>query len=202
MKKETQLTAARPMVMVDIETWGGAPYGAITQIGAVKFNLFGAEFVRDIWRADVDIHSSVKAGAKIEVSTVQWWMKQDEAVRLTQYEQSNPVPLEFALQLFDEWCGDCLVVANPAMFDLAIIDNARILAGLKITTVPWWDATDMQSMIRAWQTVCPALTHEAIEDCKFAAVNDQENEHDPVADAAYQARCLQNIYAFVIREVG
>lgn len=107
-------------IMLDLETMGVAPYGAIIAIGAVKFN---DEKVTDRFYEVVDLKSSVDAGLEIRPDTVMWWLQQDTDARSAFKEEG--LPLIYALSRFHVWAGeDPIVWGDGSMFDNAIIVNA------------------------------------------------------------------------------
>ena len=103
-------------IMLDLETMGVAPYGAIIAIGAVKFN---DEKVTDRFYEVVDLKSSVDAGLEIRPDTVMWWLQQDTDARSAFKEEG--LPLIYALSRFHVWAGeDPIVWGDGSMFDNAI----------------------------------------------------------------------------------
>jgi len=69
-------------IMIDLETMGTRPDAPIIAIGAVSFDV-DTDWVWRTFYVNIDLQSAVSAGAKIDPSTVMWWMKQsDEARRL------------------------------------------------------------------------------------------------------------------------
>mgnify|MGYP006408929027 CR=1 FL=1 len=65
-------------IMIDLETMGTRPDAPIISIGAVAFDANGP---LDSFYAGVNLGSSVNSGAKIDASTVLWWMQQSDEAR-------------------------------------------------------------------------------------------------------------------------
>lgn len=66
--------------MLDLETMGSAPTGAIVQIGAVAFTEV-AVFEDGAFRRSVDLGSSMGIGMTVDGSTVDWWLDQEPGPR-------------------------------------------------------------------------------------------------------------------------
>lgn len=65
-------------LMIDLETMGTGPDGAIVSFGAVFFdeNGLGDEMYRS-----VNLATAVREGGELDASTVMWWLGQDDATR-------------------------------------------------------------------------------------------------------------------------
>lgn len=74
-----------PAVMVDLETMGMPPKGAVLRIGLVPFSLApGEERVapREDWfDVGLSIGANVAAGRHLDPSTVAWWLCQDKVAQ-------------------------------------------------------------------------------------------------------------------------
>ena len=156
-------------LMVDIETMGMAPDGAIVQIGYAVFNPITG-FVLASADINVSLASSVQAGMTLNPGTIEWWMKQEQAARDALY---TPPPCDLALGLSciqavyqNAQCG--AVWAFPATFDVVILESAFRLTKEK---VPWGyrDIRDARTWIRQALTreecVSTGLKHLASNDC-------------------------------------
>lgn len=79
--------------MLDIETMGNNTNAAITSIGLVVWdNKHTYEFYKEI-----NLESSVKAGARMDVSTILWWMKQNDNARSIYKYNDKADPLKNVL---------------------------------------------------------------------------------------------------------
>jgi DNA polymerase III epsilon subunit-like protein len=116
-------------IMIDIETMGTGPLGAIVSIGAVVIGT-NNEFYRN-----VNLSSSIALGMNVDSDTVVWWSKQSDDAR-NALARPEPVPLRTALESLHSWIpeGKKQVWANGASFDLVILRNAYQLIGLNC---PW-----------------------------------------------------------------
>lgn len=112
----------KPHVMLDLETFGQKPGAVIRAIGAVKFS---EGKIHDSFYQRIDAQSCVDMGLKMDVSTVEWWLKQGEAARL---EMTKPgLHVAAALQSFSVWFGEdpeLCVWGNGATFDNTLLSVA------------------------------------------------------------------------------
>lgn len=65
--------------MLDLETFGNKERPVICQVAAVAFDLKTGETFQEFDQL-ISPQSAVKAGMKCEGDTVDWWLKQDQAV--------------------------------------------------------------------------------------------------------------------------
>jgi exodeoxyribonuclease VIII len=123
--------------MVDLETMGNNPNSAIIAIGAVAFDLKRREVGPQFYRV-VDLESSVKVGLTMDVSTVKWWLGQDDDARQAILKDGDPLPV--VLKEFHDWVrtfcfpDDLKLWGNGAAFDNTILSNAYRVCGLR---QPW-----------------------------------------------------------------
>lgn len=178
-------------IMVDLETWGTAPGCDIRSIGAVVFDpvagTLGDEFYVNVLNptfAD-GVSSAPKYPLTRDPSTIEWWSQQSEAAqrRLT----TDVVDLKFGLARFADWwwqveqpTGErsCTFWAHGPHFDEAILAACYRATGL---TVPWHYQAP-----RDTRTIYEAAGGV---DLPFEGV-----EHDALADAKHQARCVIEAY--------
>lgn len=167
-------TPEKEGIMLDLETLSTKSNAAIIAIGAVKFKLDGE--IGEKFYQRVDAQSSEDAGLHISASTVMWWLQQSPQAQKALFV--NPVPLRHALLSFHEFYGEDSSIplwGNGANFDNVVLGNAYQACGLK---APWsFRANRCYRTIRNLYTgVLPKMEGVA---------------HDALADAVYQAECLQ-----------
>lgn len=158
-------------IMLDLESLGNKPGSVIVAIGAVKFDETG---ILDSFYERVDAQSCVAAGLKMDVSTVLWWMQQEEVARL---EITKPgVHLNVALSLFSKWYGDNASVevwGNGATFDNVLLNDAYNAVQLER---PWsYRADRCYRTVKALRPDIPApkvgTLHNALDDAKLQALH-------------------------------
>ncbi len=124
-------------LMIDLETMGVSPNGAIVAIGAAFFNMETGE-VGSTFDIPVNLESSQELGMEIHASTVLWWFRQStEAIALWNTDKALTLPR--ALEEFIGWYErnsftKTGVWANAPTFDLDIMRTAFRLAGMG---APW-----------------------------------------------------------------
>lgn len=173
-------------VMVDLETMGNGNNAAIVSIGAFKFDLHTPQMPEEIedgqkFYMNVDLASSVKAGLKMDASTVMWWLKQ-ERVAQAKLSQS-PMELRAALNQFSAFMnGDFLLWGNGATFDNVILRSA-------------YDALDMKAPWHYTKDSC-YRTYKNLHG-KAVTYTRQGVAHNALDDAITQGLHLQRIIAHV-----
>lgn len=162
-------------VMVDIETLGQAPHGAIVDIG---WAFFDEEGLQHGAAAKVDVEDSLRHGI-VDGSTLCWWFRQSAEAIAEVFGSEGRVPLHEALNKLNaaiEKENPELVWFNPPTFDASILRFACSRLGL----VPCWDFRQ-ERCLRTLVGVAKGLdpTFECYES---------ELAHSALSDARAQAR--------------
>lgn len=175
-------------VSIDLETLGKNPQATIASIAAVDFDpLTGTVSTDSAFHRIIDLEAP--GGGVMDVSTVLWWMRQDEEARrrlFVEPDLSITVPLMQALAEFSEWLGhnDSLPEGQeyPDVMlwqrgdkDSQWLTSAYEGTGLKVP-YGFWQVSDQRTL------------------CKYVRTNavtrDSNLAHDALGDAVYQAECL------------
>ena len=171
-------------LMVDVESAGLPPNGALLSIGAVFFDLptqtLGPKFNRTI-----HVGSAVKRGGSIDPGTFLWWLRQNDQARKAVAFGGEPV--EVVLDEFAQWiAGVCRVEdvrpwGNSASFDMVLIEGAYQRIGKQ---APWkfWNVRDFRTVQNM---------NASIVEYDPAAKGD--DAHNALADAVFQAEHLFKI---------
>ena len=166
--------------MLDLETLSTRPESVILTIGAVKFDPWGEDVDAEsglYMRVDVD--EQLALDRHVLESTVEWWGKQDEAVREEALGEHNRESLDnmtralnkFLVGVENIWCQ------GPA-FDIVILENLyRQLS--KPTPWQFWQIRDSRTLF--------SVHGDPREKGRAAA-------HNALMDCYYQARGVQEIY--------
>ena len=140
-------------VMIDIETLGKGNDALILSIGAVEFNLragvLGSEFTQRI-----DVASSQGHGAKLDASTVVWWMQQSDTARKA-IGNGRGMMLAEAMDSLSRYLymvapfSDMKLLnvwGNGSTFDISILEDSYKLVG---EVEPWTfrNVRDMRTMV-------------------------------------------------------
>ena len=167
-------------LMIDLETMGTSPNGAIVAIGARYFDL-STGMPGQAYYMPVSLSSSVDAGMEMETGTVQWWMAQSAEAR-DAWMSPECVELRLALLGLMEFINACAGKktepwGNGASFDLSIIRRAYDLCGLKC---PWHYSKerDVRTLVN--------LARRAGVDVKRGQVQRRGPAHHALADCDYQ----------------
>lgn len=165
-------------VMLDLETMGNTPDAPIVSIGACRFDENGVG--EDTFYRQITLQSSVDSGAKMDPSTVIWWMKQ-EAEAQAAITDGGGVDEWEALCDFNHWLKSEDEISgmwgNGAAFDNVILAQAYRRYG-QDTPWPFW-------LDRCYRTIK-----------NFSAIQmDREGtHHNALDDAISQAKHLIAIW--------
>ena len=178
-------------VMLDLETWGTAPYSTIIMIGACVFDPYVEEPSKIITdRFEVAIDPDSCQGMRIDPATMLWWMDDEREVARVIWLRKPKVSLPEALDGFGDWLGtnpdelgtDVRVWGNGSDFDNVLLRQAYEFTKRE---APWSFRHN-----RCFRTLRSMLTNE---DDKFLGV-----AHTALADAENQA-----IHAnLIVRQLG
>ena len=122
-------------VMLDLETWGTAPYSTIISIGACVFDPYVedlSEVIKDRFEVAIDPESC--QGMRIDPATMLWWMDHERAPARTIWLHMPKLPLPAALDGFSDWlhshsassacCTDVRMWGNGSDFDNTLLRQA------------------------------------------------------------------------------
>ncbi len=170
-------------LMIDTETFGLPPDGALLSIGAVFFDLqtgtLGPTFSRTI-----NLATAVRDGGTINPGTAMWWLGQSQeardAVRFSGIDICNALT-EFSNFIADH--SDHKTVrpwGNGSSFDLTIINSAYLRSGIK---TPWYFGRER--CFRTVRNMYPAVEYNPDDKGTGA--------HNALQDAIFQAQHLFKI---------
>ena len=115
-------------VMLDLETLGTSSNAALLAIGAIEFDPDAGTLGREFYQV-IDPDSCVRYGLTLDVSTILWWMHQDDDVR--QAVTRLGAHLATALNEFAAWYpGQAALWGNGSDFDNVILASAYRAAGI------------------------------------------------------------------------
>lgn len=159
--------------MVDIETLGTRPGDTILAIGAVMFSVEKGIYSR--FYSTISMTDSKEKGFKATRSTIEWWEKQDAALRNEVFSGIKSV--EQVLQEFTAFFppfGEVCVWGNGANFDNTLLSAAYRLMNME---QPWKYWND-----RCYRTIKNMFLDERIDHIG--------KEHHALDDAITQATRL------------
>lgn len=116
-------------VMLDFETFGNGNNACVVQIGACYFDRVTGE-IGAKFKCNVDAQSATESGAKIDASTVYWWLSQSkEAVYSVTADPKKSVTDAF-LEL-NNFLKDSKCIWSHATFDFVILSETLKRLGIK-----------------------------------------------------------------------
>lgn len=170
-------------LMIDIETFGVSSDAPILSIGAITFNPFLDEPLKNnrFFYTKIELESSLRNG-KFERETFEWWLKQDTEVLMDLLDPIYSLPYRDALEYFKEFCEDLPNVnvwANGSMFDIRILEHHFNKNDIKI---PWNFQNIRDCRTIEWMSNYNNRKREDIER--------KGNHHNALDDAKYQAEYI------------
>lgn len=164
-------------IMVDLETLGLPPTGAVVSIGAVFFDLH-TQTLGPEYHATIHLGSAMADGGTVDPGTIMFWLGQPDAARNAL--RFNTRHIHAVLDEFSDWIKqtcrheDVRPWGNGASFDLTLLNSAYKRAGRK---TPWHFANER--CFRTIRNMYPQIeynpddkgvaAHNALEDAKFQA---------------------------------
>lgn len=177
-------------IMVDLETLGIRSNAAILSIAMVEFDLNGNK--GKVFEEFICLDSSLKVGLKIEVLTLEWWLKQPKDLMMRNLFNEKAVPLENALENCVRWIeihgfnkDDVMFWSKSPSFDLSILRYQFRKFGM--------DAPFRYTRERDVRTIFalrPSIVSRLEKERKLP--------HDAISDCLHQIRILTEIF----REIG
>lgn len=166
-------------VMLDLETLGTRPECVILTLGAIKFDPYNIDSFGASLYLRFNVDEQIAIGREVQQDTLDWWAKQDSAVRNEALGDSNRATLEAATQQLNKFLvGVETIWAQGPVFDIVILENFYRQLG---KPVPWnyWQIRDSRTLFGVHGD---------------PRVKGRSGHHDALADCIYQAQGVQQIY--------
>ena len=187
----TAIRMSYPELMIDIETMGPAPDGAVLAIGAVPFAMNGVKLEiapEDDWfDVRITLEANVRAGRKIDGDTIEWWLRQDRDAQVVLLREPRHTNLDTVMVEFCEFVekhGCKTVWAKPPTFDLLIL---RHMFGAD-WPFHWRNERDVRTVLYMADTLGWKLPEKP-----------DGVKHDAVHDAYVQAKQVTDFVAYARR---
>ena len=170
-------------LMIDVESIGLPPTGALLSLGAVFFNTEAAALGPE-YNAIIHLGSAMSGGGTADASTIIFWLGQSDEARNT--VRFGGRHINEVLQEFSDWItqtcrhADVRPWGNSARFDLTLVEGAYKRAGI---TVPWHWVNER--CFRTTRNQYPQVVYDPKEK--------GEGAHNALEDAKFQARHLFKI---------
>lgn len=161
--------------MIDLESMGLPPNGAIVSIGACFFDLDRCE-IGPTFKKNIHLATAVRDGGVMDPGTVTWWLQQGDAARSSILVDNYDI--RQVLREFSDWIAthsDHRSVrpwGNSSSFDLTLLNGAYRRAGME---APWrfYNERDFRTV----RAMYPSVeynpddkgdgAHDALVDAKF-----------------------------------
>lgn len=166
--------------MIDIETLDTEPSSVVLTVGAVKFNPYTLHEPnsRMLWRPTVD--AQLAANRTASESTLEWWSKQDAAIRESTFTEDGRISLEqFFAELNKYLVGVDKIWCQGPQFDMVILED-MFKQFEQHRNWAYWQVQDCRTIFN----MMPADPRKAI----------QQNLHSADDDAYWQAVCVQRTF--------
>jgi len=152
-------------LMIDLETLGVAPDGAILTIAAQSFDPFGEGWHDRHYYARVSLEE--QTDRVIDDGTVNWWSQQSAQAQEEAFGETGRIPLQQALgELFSLMFHADHIWANGITFDIAILEHAfkSYEMGLPFK---YYKVLDARTVYNLWPDLPRgAVSHHALDDCQ------------------------------------
>jgi exodeoxyribonuclease VIII len=177
--------------MIDIETLGKGNDALILSIGVMPFFLGDKPSVPPTgsgFSVNINVESSQLLGAKMDASTILWWMTQDDNARdiFGGITDTLPHALDRLTSYLNVTAGstDIVVWGNGSTFDISILEDNFRLAGMK---EPWnfRNVRDMRTMVDLYGRMDHTVRMSRSEEDGYL--------HTALGDAVHQARKLVSL---------
>lgn len=159
-------------VMIDFETLGNGDNKCICQVGAVYFDRVtgetGAEF-----KMNIDAASHVASGAKIDASTVYWWLQQSDEARASILELPR-YDVHRAMSDLNAFLANASRIWSHATFDFVTLTDTLKQLGIK-PTFKYNQGLDLRTLTQLAGVTVADFSREG-------------THHDGLADAKHQVK--------------
>lgn len=166
--------------MIDLETLDTRPGCTILTLGGVKFNPFSSDEPHSEIYFKLDLDEQDRLGRSVSESTIEWWSKQDAKVQEEAFSDSDRVSVDTVVTTITKWMvGVDVLWGHGYGFDITILEDLYRSVGKPI---PWnfWQVRDSRTLFACLK-----------EDPRKKM---QTDLHNALADAYYQAKCVQIAY--------
>lgn len=169
-------------LMLDVETMGTGPDGALVAIGAVFFNETSGQLGPEFYRT-INLATAVQRGGEIDAATVMWWLAQDDAarnsIRFNGYHIDEALADLSAFIATHSRVPDVRVWGCSPTFDCEKVSRALARSGLPA----------------AWRYFNERCYRTVRERNRSVEQDERAGLHNALEDAKFQARHLIKIRA-------
>ena len=156
-------------VMLDLETLGNGKDKCICQIGACYFDRDTGE-IGETLKINVDAATHEKYGAKLDASTVYWWLSQSKEAQASIL--ANPKEdIVSAMNKLNTFLAGAKCIWSHATFDFVTITDTFKQLSIK-PLFNYRAARDIRTLVDFGKVTVDkqlreGIHHDALDDCKF-----------------------------------
>ena len=170
--------------MVDLETFGKAPLGAIVQIGAVKIDPEFGVLPGNRLSIDINLESAISRGMTMDASTISWWMGTELEEARKALKLNDGDGLLYAMRQWQVYSNGANRVWSHSTFDAVIL---RAAAGLCQIKLGYGHKEE-----RDFRTICGLIDGEEVHEL-YKKHGTSRLKHNALSDAICQAGVLVDI---------
>lgn len=172
----------KPHAMIDIETLGTDPDSVILSVGACKFNPWSADEPHSSLYFKLHIDEQVEKGRTISESTLEWWGQQDAAIRDEAFTEEGRVSVVDFYKELNRWLvGVDKIWCQGPQFDMVMLESTAKQFGTHYNWA-YWQVCDSRTLFN----LMPTDPRKEI----------QTDLHNAMADAYFQAICVQKVFKY------
>lgn len=156
-------------VMLDLETMGRSPDGAIASMGAIRFEPEG-DILEDPFYLPVRLEGQDAIGMTFNPETIIWWLQQPKEAQEA-ITRGDRVDLRSALTQFKNWYKGEKVWCYGATFDHVILETAFRKTNIE-NPVSYRSQLCMRSIVALSTVERPShgIQHNALHDAEAQAM--------------------------------
>lgn len=170
---------------VDLETLGTTPDSVILTVGAVKFkpNKIGEIYDKFYVKLDIDFQME-QLGRVVNDDTLDWWSKQNPAVREDALSESDRISCEEFVREFNRYCvGVDGFWAQGAAFDFILLEDLYRNMGEPFP-INYYQLRDSRTLFKFFN----------YDPRKQINSSQRKAHHNALDDAESQSIALQQLY--------
>lgn len=187
-------------IVLDLETLGTNNSPVITQIGAVAFDITTGKKVRE-FMLNVSIDSCLKAGLKVDGSTIKWWLTQSKEVRDEVYGSEKEVTISKALNAFRDWVTALSNDTNKSNIYLwgngILADNTWIKGANEALNIPEYLSYQNHRDVRTLLELA-AIKIDSPKSIITNQIQSDGNHHNALSDAQWAAKLITACWNLIV----
>jgi|LGOV01.1.fsa_nt_gb hypothetical protein len=187
-------------IALDLETLGTNNSPVITQIGAVAFDITTGKVIRQ-FMLNISIDSCLKAGLKVDGSTIKWWLTQKNEVKDEVFNSEKEVTISKALNAFRDWItalnadtkkSNIYLWGNGILADNTWIKGANEALNIP-EYLPYTNHRDVRTLLEL-ATMKNNITKSIITK----QIQSDGNHHNALSDAKWAAKLITACWNLIV----